>query len=43
MPVLEVWQFRVTIARKRGMAAGYAAVENPFFISAEHPHVVGRR
>lgn len=31
MPVLEVWKSKVTIVMKRGMASGYAGVENPLF------------
>jgi len=31
MPVLEVWKARVSIVLKRGMASGYAGVENPLF------------
>jgi NAD(P) transhydrogenase subunit beta len=31
MPVLEVWKSRLTVVLKRGMAAGYAGVENPLF------------
>ncbi|MFT6791760.1 MAG: NAD(P) transhydrogenase subunit beta [Cellvibrionaceae bacterium] len=31
MPVLEPWEGRATIVLKRGMATGYAGVENPLF------------
>jgi len=31
MPVLEVWKASFTIVMKRGMASGYAGVENPLF------------
>ena len=31
MPVLQVWKGKTTVVLKRGMATGYAGVENPLF------------
>ena len=33
MPVLEVWTSKVVVVMKRGMASGYAGVQNPLFFN----------
>ena len=39
MPVLEVWKAKTCIVMKRGMASGYAGVENPLFFR-EHTQML---
>jgi NAD(P) transhydrogenase subunit beta len=34
MPVIRVWTARTTIVMKRGMASGYAGIDNPLFYKA---------
>jgi NAD(P) transhydrogenase subunit beta len=33
MPVLEVWKSATVVVMKRGMASGYAGVQNPLFFN----------
>lgn len=40
MPVLEVWKAAFTIVMKRGMASGYAGVENPLFFQKENTRML---
>jgi NAD(P) transhydrogenase subunit beta len=41
MPVLEVWKAQFSIVMKRGMASGYAGVENPLFFKENNRMLFG--
>ena len=43
MPVIKVWNAATIVVMKRGMATGYAGVDNPLFFKDKHADALRRR